>query len=103
MLSNQVLSKVIADIHKIIGADCSIWSVSGKCLMSTDEDYVGMKDKVQSFLADAAGEQESITKQGAFFVVNASFLPLSLRICSLTFVFFVIFFERKVLFLNKNI
>lgn len=69
MLSNQVLSKVIADIHKIIGADCSIWSVSGKCLMSTDEDYVGMKDKVQSFLADAAGEQESITKQGAFFLI----------------------------------
>ena len=44
----------------------------------------------------------SCTKQGAFFVVNASFLPLPQRICSLTFVFIVIFSKKRELFLEYS-
>lgn len=69
MLSNQVLSKVIADIHRIIGVDCSIWNMSGKCLVATCEDCAEIKDKVQRVLVDAEEEQVKITKQGAFFLI----------------------------------
>lgn len=69
MLSNQVLSKVIADIHKIIGVDCSIWNLNGKCLITTCEGCEGIKDKVDVILANVASEQERVTKQGAFFII----------------------------------
>lgn len=70
MLSNQVLNKVIADIHKIIGADCSIWNMSGRCLVTTNDSCVAIKESVNAFLLNVAPEQEQITKQNALFVIS---------------------------------
>lgn len=70
MLSNQVLNKVIADIHKIIGADCSIWNMNGMCLVTTDENCVGIKESVQTLLMSVSPSQEQIKKQSALFVIS---------------------------------
>ena len=67
MLSNQVLNKVIADIHKIIGVDCSVWNTNGKCLVTTCEGCAVIKDSVQAVLLDAV--EEKITEQGSFFLI----------------------------------
>ena len=68
LLSNQILNQIIADIHKIIGTDCSVWSVEGKCLVSTCEDCIEIKEGVEIF--STTEEDESITEQGAFFGIR---------------------------------
>lgn len=73
MLSNQVLYKIILDIHKIIGADCSVWSMERKCLASSCEENMKMKEKLQLFLQD--GAEERITKKGAFFLIHDEEIP----------------------------
>lgn len=65
MLSNQMLSKIIADIHKIIGADCSVWSPAGECLASTCEDCAGVSEHVKVFMEKE--ENEWMDTQHAFF------------------------------------
>ena len=69
MLSNQVLNRIIADIYRITNINCSVWSMEGKCLVSTCGENTRIKEKVQKFLQDFEIE-EKITKKGAFFVIR---------------------------------
>ena len=48
MLSNQVLNRIIADIHRITDINCSVWSMEGKCLVSTCGENAQIKEKVQT-------------------------------------------------------
>lgn len=68
MLSNQVLNKIIADIHKIIGVDCSVWNMNGKCLVATCEEYAWVQKTVQEIAVSE--EEEKITSQAAFFLIR---------------------------------
>lgn len=76
MLSNQVLNRTISDFYRITGTNCSIWSMEGKCLVSTCSNNSNIKEKVQAFLEKVAGSyevkeiNEIITKKGAFFLVQ---------------------------------
>lgn len=76
VLSNQVLNRTISDIYRITDINCSIWSMEGKCLVSTCSDNSHVKEKVQIFLEKVAESyeikeiNEIITKKGAFFLVQ---------------------------------
>ena len=59
LLSNQVLTKIITDIHKIIEVDCSVWSKEGKCLVSTCEDTQKMNGQIEKFVETEKSEKIS--------------------------------------------
>ena len=65
LLSNQVLTKIITDIHKITDVDCSVWSKEGTCLVSTCEDTQKIGAQVEKFIQ--AEKNEKIGKRHAFF------------------------------------
>lgn len=46
MLSNQVLNKVMTEMHQILEKDCSLWDVEGKCLNTTCKQQSYMESKV---------------------------------------------------------
>lgn len=69
MLSNQVLNRIIADIYRITNVNCSVWSIEGKCLVSTCGENSLVKESVQKFLQDF-GIGEKFTKKGAFFLIR---------------------------------
>lgn len=50
MLSNQVLHKIIADIHKILKVDCSVWSMQGKCLAASCPECSEVESEIAQFL-----------------------------------------------------
>lgn len=50
LLSNQVLQKIIADIHKILKVDCSVWSMQGKCLAASCADCSELESEILQFL-----------------------------------------------------
>lgn len=75
MLSNQVLNKIITDIHKIIGVDCSVWSIEGNCLVSTCPEDSKIKEKLYRFLKED-GMEEKVTKIGAFFMIRDDEVPM---------------------------
>lgn len=68
MLSNQVLNKIITDIHKIIRIDCSVWSKEGKCLASTCERSDKVKGYVDKFIETK--KSEKIGKKCALFWIQ---------------------------------
>ncbi len=69
MLSNQVLNRSISDIYRITNVNCSIWSMEGKCLISTCGEDSVIKENVHEFLYQAESA-EKITKKAAFFAVQ---------------------------------
>ena len=52
MLSNQILHKPINDIHEIMGVDCSVWSMEGKCLAIAGMNEDRIKAGVDKFLKE---------------------------------------------------
>jgi len=68
LLSNQVLTKIITDIQKIVEVDCSVWSKEGKCLVSTCEDTQKMSGQVEKFIETE--KNEKISKKHAFFWIQ---------------------------------
>ena len=76
MLSNQVLNKILTDIHKIIGVDCSVWSMEGKCLASTCVKIEKIEKKLSVVLMDIELKEEKITKQSAFFLIRDNEEPI---------------------------
>ncbi len=79
MLSNQVLNRTMSDIYRITGVNCSIWSMEGKCLISTSGEDVSVREKVHTFLENIEMEKaesgsirtrEKILKKRAFFLVQ---------------------------------
>ncbi len=74
MLSNQILNKIIADIHRIIEIDCSVWSKEGACLVSTCEKYDKIKGYVEKFIE--TGKDEKIAKKYACFWIRDDEEPI---------------------------
>ena len=74
MLSNQTLNRIITDIHKIVGTDCSVWSKEGKCLVSTCSGQEKLQANVEKFIL--ADEGEKVTKQSAFFWIRDDENPI---------------------------
>lgn len=68
LLSNQILTKIITDIHKIIKVDCSIWSKEGKCLASTCEDTKKIGGQIEKFIQSE--KSEKIAKKHACFWIQ---------------------------------
>jgi len=68
LLSNQVLNKIITDIYRIIGVDCSVWGMEGKNLASTCKIDNKIEEKIFMFLREEADEK--IAKKGAFFLIR---------------------------------
>ena len=52
LLSNQILHKPINDIHEIMGVDCSVWSMEGKCLAIAGMNEDRIKAGVDKFLKE---------------------------------------------------
>ena len=74
LLSNQTLNRIITDIHKIVGTDCSVWSKEGKCLVSTCSGQEKLQANVEKFIL--ADEGEKVTKQSAFFWIRDDENPI---------------------------
>lgn len=58
MLVNQVLHKTIQDIRHITGLECSVWDLTGGCLVMTNEKQLLLEKQVLSFF-----KQEEVTEQ----------------------------------------
>lgn len=68
VLSNHILQKSIIDIYEIIGTECSIWSMEGKCLAVSNGDGSEVKDRVKNFLT-LEDTPEQVTNRGACFQI----------------------------------
>lgn len=70
MLTNQVLQKITTDITNILGQDCSVWNMKGKCLVTTAEDIDSVQKDVSDFLRGIRVRDMWITETSACFTVN---------------------------------
>ena len=68
MLSNHILQKIITDIYEIMKAECSVWSVEGRCLAVSCGDGSEVKESVRNFLR-LSDTTEQITNRGAYFLI----------------------------------
>lgn len=77
MLSNQVIQKVIQEIRRISGLDCSIWNMKIECLAMTNKISKELVDKVSVFIEKALDEEvtEHIENNSGMFVVMEDELP----------------------------
>lgn len=64
MLSNQVLQKTIQDMKEIIGVNCSIWSMEGRCLVTTGKADQSQEQQVKRFLEEGREETCFLVKDG---------------------------------------
>ena len=70
MLANQILQKIIGDIHQIIKKDCSIWDTKGECLVQSSQAEETLGKEVVRFLKEANEERSfSVTEKAAYFAV----------------------------------
>ena len=69
MLSNQIIYKIVNDISNIMNTDCSVWSMSGKCLACSGEMDKKIYEEIELFLNAKDRPNEEIDKQKAIFVV----------------------------------
>ena len=70
MLSNQMLYTTIDEIKQVVKADCSIWSMYGRCLTSTGVDLQKVQVDVERFLAMPDREDVMVTENHACFLVQ---------------------------------
>jgi len=75
VLSNHILQKSISDIYEIIGTTCSIWSMEGKCLATSNGDGSEVKERVRSFSA-MEDVPELVTNRVACFKIHDDGEPL---------------------------
>ena len=75
VLSNHTLQKIIADIYEIIGVECSIWSMEGKCLAVSSGDGSEIKERVRNFLT-LEDTDEQVTNRGAYFKIYDEEQPI---------------------------
>jgi len=71
LLSNQILHKPINDIHEIMGVDCSVWSMEGKCLAIAGMNEDRIKAGVDKFLKE--GKDEQVCENEAFFLIRDNY------------------------------
>lgn len=76
MLSNQVLNKIMTDIHKIMGVDCSVWSMEGRFLCGTCADCSKVQQRLMGALEKVVLRGERVTKQYGFFLVRDEGQPM---------------------------
>ena len=69
MLANQTLYNIIEEIKGIINAECSVWDLQGKSLVSTVQAVNGIEQEVQTFLNREEADVQ-ITKKAACFAVR---------------------------------
>lgn len=76
MLSNQVIQKVIQEIKRISGLECSIWNMKVECLAMTNKISRDLVEKVSVFVEDA-GQEETVERveaeEGMFVVMEDEF------------------------------
>ena len=75
VLSNHTLQKIIADIYEIIGVECSVWSMEGKCLAVSSGDGSEIKERVRNFLT-LEDTDEQVTNRGAYFKIYDEEQPI---------------------------
>lgn len=77
MLSNQVIQKVIQEIRRISGLECSIWNMKVECLAMTNKISKELVDKVSVFVEKALEEEatELISNNSGMFVVKEDDMP----------------------------
>lgn len=68
MLANHILHKSIEDINRILQADCSVWSMKGKCLATTGAASNEVQQQVNVFIQEE--KEEWITEQAAYFLIK---------------------------------
>ena len=68
MLSNQTIQKLIQEIRRIAGLECSIWSQEGKCVAATSIKAKPDADSIAEFIAEFehSGTRETIGKESLF-------------------------------------
>ena len=76
MLSNQVLHKTIQNIRRIAGCECSVWNMSGECIVTTAERLKNGRQEILDFLADATEGDERITEMQGLFLICDEGLPV---------------------------
>lgn len=77
MLSNQVIQKVIQEIRRISGLECSIWNMKIECLAMTNKISKELVDKVSSFAEEAMkdNEIEMVEAKEGMFVASEDDQP----------------------------
>lgn len=76
MLTNQVLQKITTDISKILDRDCSVWNISGKCLVATAQYGDSVRKDVLDFINRIITTDMCITKHATCFVVSHEDEPI---------------------------
>ncbi len=77
MLSNQVIQKVIQEIRRISGLECSLWNTKVECLAMTNKISKDLVDKVSAFVEAVLNNDttEQITDNAGMFVVMEDDVP----------------------------
>lgn len=70
MLINQVLHKTVQDIRRITGFECSVWDLSGTCLVMTNEKQTLLEKQVALFAGQPELPEEVKTDKGFFLVCD---------------------------------
>lgn len=70
MLANQVLQKIIVDIEEILGQDCSVWNVRGKCLAATCQHLEDVQPDVLNFVQELQRKEMQFTDKSACFSIS---------------------------------
>lgn len=78
MLSNQVIQKVIQEISRISGLECSIWNMKIECLAMTNKISKELVDKISAFVASVEEEEtiEWMDNNEGMFVAFEDEVPM---------------------------
>ena len=71
MIPNQVFQNVIESIKETVGTECSVWSMQGRCLVSTCDDADVVKKDVDVFRKVAEDRDMQISADHACLVIKA--------------------------------
>ena len=70
MIPNQVFQNVIESIKETVGTECSVWSMQGRCLVSTCDDADVVKRDVDVFRKVADDKDVQITDSNVCLVIK---------------------------------
>ena len=74
MLSNQVIQKVIQDIKRISGLECSVWNMKGECMAMTSHVPKTLGKEVSTFAESELSECQD--KKQSMFLVEDDEIPM---------------------------
>ena len=70
MIPSQILQNTIENMKETVQADCSVWSIQGKCLASTCDDVDAVKADVKKLLKMAEDVNMQIADSNACFLIE---------------------------------